>query len=108
MRALTKIEDKLLANELKVLNDKLRTIGDNLADVFAKYGAMGGSSADVKQYLINQAIVSNPIYHQQSGVPSIDSSIAKIPDTLKEAILTWAVDDFFDKFNEVSDLMDEQ
>lgn len=107
MNDLTKIEAKLLAAELKVLNERLRCIGDDLADAFAKYGSMNTHAEDVRRYFLNHAIKANHTYSHLAA-PRIDASTIKLPDVLKEAILTWAVDDFFNKFNEVSNLMEEQ
>jgi hypothetical protein len=94
-----KIEKALLEKELKVISEKLIKIGNDITDVFSKYGAIDGDHAvELHDYIVNKVLyVDNPFFKGYTTIPQPNTSLEFIPDCIKDVILKWAVEEFIGK-----------
>ena len=109
IKDLNTIEAALLNRELKLVERSLARIGQELLDLFGKYGRMEGEhKVELQAYIQEHALSAHEHYFSgTTTTPSTNSNPKHVPDCIKGLILKWAVDDFFEKFDEIESVVTE-
>jgi len=106
MNNISELETALLNKELKTIREGLVKVDTDLKGIFEKYGVVKGQHKDeFIEFLLSRLISADVSYY--SGYTTkmgIGTRVSKIPDVLKEVILKWAVNDFMEKVDEVSEI----
>jgi len=107
MEDLTQLEKTILDKELCDVEDKLGKIGIDLFNVFEKYGKIKGKFKEtlIKYLTTNVISGAESYYSGHSTKPCINKNTDKIPNELKEAILEWAVNDFMEKVDSITEII---
>jgi hypothetical protein len=102
-----KIEKHLLNRELNKIADDLSKIGQEIQQIFSRYGKIeGGHARELNDYISSHVLrVINEYYAGYTTTPSAHTNPDDLPDFIKELVLNWAVNDFFEKFNDVESMV---
>ena len=109
IKDLNTIEAALLNRELKLVEQSLGRVGQELRDLFGKYGEIeGGHKAELKAYLQKHVLSAHENY-SAIYVTKLRTNINPecVPECIKKLILAWAVDDFLAKFDEIEAVVTE-
>lgn len=104
-----KIEKHLLDRELKNIVSDLAKIGQDIQTVFARYGKIDGEHAkELHAYISSHVLrVVNGYHAGYTTRPDAYINSESIPDCVKELVLKWAIDDFFQKLDEIENICNE-
>ena len=107
MKDITQLEKTILDKELHDIENKLGQIGVDLFNIFEKYGKIKGRfKSTLIKYLTTNVISGTENYYSgHSTKPYINKNTDNIPDQLKEAILKWAVNDFMERVDSVTEIV---
>lgn len=104
-----KIEKELLDREIGRISADLGKIGEEIAEVFSRYGKINGNhGAELRQYIAEK--ICGTYEHYYAGyttAPACNAHAAHIPECVKTLVLEWAVKAFFDKFEEVKSVVSQ-
>ena len=101
---LTQIETALLARELKLIEEKLAKVGEDLIKIFSKYGDMRGSfGQELKKYLTETVIETSRTYFCKGLTsdhiiqPTINTNAKLMPESMKKVILDYCIKDLLSR-----------
>ena len=102
------VEEILLKMEIKEIEKDLEKIGSDLINIFSKYGKLSGKFGKELQVFLSEKIVTanEPYFAGFTTAPRINSSLVEIPRIFKQAILSFAVKNFMDKIENMSEVIE--
>ena len=103
-----KIEKALLDRELKELSEKLGKIGSEIREAFNKYGTIKCEHAEeLHKYIVTKITGAGTHYYAgYTTAPQTNAHPDHVPEIIKELVLSWAVKNFFDHFDEMREIAD--